>query len=87
MHHLEQRYREVQSDLSVATERNKHSLAELSEKEETLVCLKVELSSLQEKYRVTFNEVCHGEMNLVSEVFQKCFKALVFKLFSCVLAL
>ncbi len=53
----EVRFQEVQSDLLGCQDRNRLGLAEITAKEEELVVHKVELSSLQEKYRTQCEEV------------------------------
>jgi len=48
----------LKSELAGATDRNKLNLQELSEKEEELVVVRVELSTLQEKFAVKKEQVC-----------------------------
>jgi len=48
----------LKSELAGATDRNKQNLQELSEKEEELVVVRVELSTLQEKFAVKKEQVC-----------------------------
>ena len=52
-----QRVADLESDLSVNNERNKQGLAELSSKEEELVVLRVELTSLKEKLKNKANDL------------------------------
>lgn len=47
----------LQSELASSQEKHRHSLQDLSVKEEEVVVLKVELSALQEKYKATVDEV------------------------------
>ena len=47
----------LKNELAAANERNKLNLQELSEKEEELVVLRVELSSLQEKFAAKKEQV------------------------------
>ena len=51
------KFQELQSDLLNCQDRNRHGLSELTAKEEELVVHKVELSSLQEKFRSKVEEV------------------------------
>ena len=51
------KFQELQSDLLNCQDRNRHGLNELTAKEEELVVHKVELSSLQEKFRSKVDEV------------------------------
>ena len=51
------KFQELQSDLLNCQDRNRHGLSELTAKEEELVVHKVELSSLQEKFRAKVDEV------------------------------
>lgn len=60
------RFQELQSDLLSCQDRNREGLAELASKEEELVVHKVELSSLQEKYKSQVQEVIISYINILS---------------------
>lgn len=57
LQNFEQRYAELQQELMNSQDKNRQSLHEISAKEEETVVLKVELSALQEKYKVKIDEV------------------------------
>lgn len=54
---FEQRCKELGADLVMSNERHKHSLHELSSKDEEVVSLKVELAAMHDKLRSKMEEV------------------------------
>ncbi|WAR12172.1 PMFBP-like protein [Mya arenaria] len=69
---IEARYNELQQDAIQSQDRNRQSLQELSAKEEELVCVKVELSALQEKYKLKCceSEKIYTEVDLMRQNYQ-----------------
>lgn len=55
--HFEERYTSQQVDLVTSQEKQKLVLSELAVKEEELLLVKVELSSLQEKFKSSVEDV------------------------------
>lgn len=57
LQNFEMRYTDLQQEALQTQDKNRQSLQELSAKEEETVVIKVELSALQEKYKIKCNEV------------------------------
>lgn len=51
------KYQDLQQELMNTQDKGRQSLQELSAREEEIVVLKIELSNLQEKYKITIDEV------------------------------
>ena len=58
LQNFELRYTDLQQDSLQTQDKNRQSLQELGAKEEEIVVIKVELSALQEKYKIKCDEVC-----------------------------
>lgn len=54
---FEMKYQDLQQELMNTQDKGRQSLQELSAREEEIVVLKIELSNLQEKYKITIDEV------------------------------
>ena len=57
LNNFEMRYSGLQQEALQTQDKNRQSLQELSAKEEETVVIKVELSALQEKFKIKCNEV------------------------------
>jgi len=54
---LESRYSDLQGEAIQSQDRHRQALSDLAAKEEELVCVKVELSAIHEKYKLHCNDV------------------------------
>lgn len=69
LHKYESRYQELSAKLTQANDKHRASLQEIAMREEQIVVLKVELASMQEKFRHRKEEVSHLDKSSLTSLF------------------